>query len=58
MSDSDSHGKHDIWVHMTPEVRTELRAEDADAWKHVVGVLLAIVSVGLLLAVITVIISA
>lgn len=57
MSDSEQHGKHDIWVHMTPEVRTELKAEDADAWKHVVGVLLTIVSIGLVLAVLTVFIS-
>jgi hypothetical protein len=49
---------HDIWLHMTPQMRADLRHEDADAWKHVVGVLLFIVSVGLLLAVLTVIVSA
>lgn len=58
MSDSEKHGEHDIWAHMTPEMRGELRADDADAWKHVVGVLLFIVSVGLVLAVLTVFISA
>ena len=44
---------HDIWVHMTPAMRKELKAEDSDAWKHVVGVLLFIISVGLVLAVFT-----
>jgi hypothetical protein len=47
------HGEHDIWVHMTPEMRHELKAEDSDAWKHVVGVLLFIISVGLVLAIFT-----
>jgi len=47
-------GEHDIWVHMTPEMRHELKAEDSDAWKHVVGLLLTIVSVGIVLAVLTV----
>ena len=46
-------GAHDIWVHMTPEMRKDLKAEDSDAWKHVVGVLLFIISVGLVLAVFT-----
>ena len=45
--------EHDIWVHMTPQMRHELKAEDADAWKHVVGVLLFIISVGLVLAIFT-----
>jgi hypothetical protein len=48
-----AHGEHDIWVHMTPETRKELKAEDSDAWKHVVGLLLLIISVGLVLAVFT-----
>jgi hypothetical protein len=48
-----AHGEHDIWVHMTPDMRRELKAEDSDAWKHVVGVLLLIISVGLILAVFT-----
>ena len=47
------HGEHDIWVHMTPEMRHELKAEDSDAWKHVVGVLLFIISIGLVLAIFT-----
>ncbi|MEX2174952.1 MAG: hypothetical protein WD872_11360 [Pirellulaceae bacterium] len=45
--------EHDIWVHLTPEVRNELRAEDSVAWKQVVGVLLFIISIGLVLAVFT-----
>jgi hypothetical protein len=48
-----AHGKHDIWAHMTPEMRKELKAEDTDAWKHVVGVLIFIISIGLVLAVFT-----
>jgi hypothetical protein len=34
-------------------MRHELKAEDSDAWKHVVGVLLFIISVGLVLAIFT-----
>jgi hypothetical protein len=48
-----AHGEHDIWQHMTPDMRRELKAEDSDAWKHVVGVLLLIISIGLVLAVFT-----
>ncbi len=47
------HDEHDIWVHMTPEMRRELKTEDSTAWKEVVGVLLLIISVGLVLAVFT-----
>lgn len=47
------HDEHDIWVHMTPDMRKELKAEDSDAWKHVVGVLIFIIAIGLLLAVFT-----
>jgi hypothetical protein len=47
------HGEHDIWAHMTPDMRRDLKAEDSDAWKNVVGVLLFIISVGLVLAVFT-----
>jgi hypothetical protein len=36
---------------MTPAIQAELKAEDADAWTHVVGVLLLIISIGLVLAV-------
>ena len=43
----------DAWG-MTAATREELRLEDKDAWKHVVGLLLTIVSVGIILAVITV----
>jgi hypothetical protein len=48
-----AHGEHDIWVHMTPDMRKELKAEDSEAWKQVVGVLLFIISIGLVLAVFT-----
>lgn len=54
---AETHGEHDIWEHMTPEMRAELHAEDADAWKHVVGVLLLIISVGLVLAIGTALLS-
>jgi hypothetical protein len=43
----------DAWG-MTRATREELRLEDKDAWKNVVGLLLAIVSIGLVLAVLTV----
>ena len=48
------HAEHDdanIWEHMTPAVQAELKAEDANAWSQVVGVLLLIISIGLVLAV-------
>jgi len=53
----ESHGEHDIWEHMTPQMRADLHAEDSDAWKHVVGVLLLIISVGLVLAIGTALLS-
>jgi hypothetical protein len=52
-SHETDHGEHDIWVHMSPDMRKELKAEDSDAWKGVVGVLLFIISIGLILAVFT-----
>jgi hypothetical protein len=45
------HDEADIWVHMTPAVQADLKAEDATAWSQVVGVLLLIISIGLVLAV-------
>ena len=60
MSDAphtESHGEHDIWEHMTPAMQAELKAEDADAWRQVVGVLLLIISIGLVLAVATALLS-
>ena len=48
-----AHDEHDIWQHMTSDMRRELKAEDSDAWKHVVGLLLLIISIGLVLAVFT-----
>ncbi len=48
-----AHGEHDIWAHMTPQMRKELKDEDSDAWKQVVGVLLFIITIGLVLAVFT-----
>jgi hypothetical protein len=49
--------EHDVWQHMTPEDRASLKAEDSDAWKNVVGVLLLIISIGLVLAVGTALLS-
>ena len=43
----------DAWG-MTAATREELKLEDSDAWKHVVGLLLTIVSIGLVLALLTV----
>jgi hypothetical protein len=51
-----THGEHheeNIWEHMTPDVQAELKAEDSTAWTNVVGVLLLIISIGLVLAVVT-----
>ena len=50
---AEAHGEHDIWEHMTPDMRSELQAEDSTAWRQVVGVLLLIISIGLVLAVFT-----
>jgi hypothetical protein len=57
--DTHSEPQHDenIWEHMTPEQQAGLKAEDSDAWKHVVGVLLLIISIGLLLAIGTALLS-
>jgi hypothetical protein len=55
---AEHHGEHDIWEHMSLEERKQLKHEDSEAWTNVVGVLLTIVTIGVLLAVITVIISA
>jgi hypothetical protein len=56
---SEHHGPpHDIWQHMTREERQQLKRDDSEAWSNVVGVLLTIVVVGVILAVITVLISA
>jgi len=38
-------------------MQAELKAEDADAWRQVVGVLLLIISIGLVLAVATALLS-
>ncbi len=54
---SESHAEHDIWEHMTPAMRAELQADDSTAWKQVVGVLLLIISIGLVLAVATALLS-
>ena len=48
---SESHAEPNIWEHMTPELQQELKAEDSQAWNQVVGVLLLIISVGLVLAI-------
>lgn len=52
---AETHSEHptkpDIWEHLTPEVQRELKQEDSVAWYQVVGVLLLIISVGLVLAI-------
>ena len=60
MADShptDHHEPADIWKDMTPARQQELKLEDSDAWKQVVGVLLFIISIGLVLAVGTALLS-
>jgi hypothetical protein len=54
---SDPDHQADIWKHMAPGHQAELKAEDADAWKQVVGLLLLIISIGLVLAVGTALLS-
>ena len=54
---ADTHEEPNIWEHMPPSVQAELKAEDSDAWMRVVGVLLLIISVGLVLAVGTALLS-
>jgi hypothetical protein len=48
---AESNHEPDIWEHMTPAHQAELKAEDSHAWKQVVGVLLLIISIGLVLAI-------
>lgn len=48
---SDTHHEPDLWEHMTPAHQQELKAEDSIAWNQVVGVLLFIISIGLVLAI-------
>ena len=48
---SQSHEEPNIWEHMPPAVQDELKAEDSVAWYQVVGVLLLIISIGLVLAI-------
>jgi uncharacterized membrane protein len=54
---AEPHHEHDIWQHMTPAHQKELKAEDSDAWWHVVGLLLLIISIGVVLAVGTALLS-
>jgi hypothetical protein len=54
---ADSHETTDIWQHMTPAHQQELKGEDSVAWKQVVGVLLLIISIGLVLAIGTALLS-
>ena len=53
-ADQTDEKSHEIFSHFSPEEQHELKAEDSEAWHNVVAVLLLIVSVGLILAVITV----
>jgi len=54
---AESHADADIWEHMPPEHQNELKAEDSEAWRGVVGVLLSIISMGVVLAIITALLS-
>ena len=54
---AEKHEDHDLWQHMTPDMRASLKAEDSEAWWQVVGVLLLIISIGLVLAVGTALLS-
>jgi hypothetical protein len=54
---AESHETNDIWQHMTPAHQQELKGEDSIAWWQVVGVLLLIISIGLVLAVGTALMS-
>lgn len=48
----------DLWHTLNQATRQEQLAEDSLAWRHVVGLLLFIVSVGLVLALLTLVLSA
>lgn len=48
---SDTDHEDDIWKHMSLEQQRKLKGEDSVAWYQVVGVLLLIISIGLVLAI-------
>lgn len=52
---TEEHSQHQYWDQKTSD---DLRVEDSEAWRGVVGVLLLIVTVGIALAVLTVFLSA
>lgn len=54
---TETHETSDIWQHMTPAHQQELKSQDSVAWKQVVGVLLLIISIGLVLAIGTALLS-
>ena len=54
---AESHETHDIWQHMTPAHQHELKGEDSIAWNQVVGLLIFIISIGLVLAIGTALLS-
>jgi hypothetical protein len=54
---AETHSDADIWKHMPPDHQNELKAEDKEAWRGVVGVLLFIISMGVVLAIITALLS-
>jgi hypothetical protein len=54
---TDSDDADNIWQHMTPAHQQELKGEDSVAWNQVVGVLLFIISIGLVLAIGTALLS-
>lgn len=48
---TEEHTEHQYWDQKTSD---DLRLEDSEAWRNVVGVLLLIVTVGIVLALMTV----
>lgn len=48
---AESHEEANIWEHMSPAIQSELKADDSLAWNQVVGLLILIISIGLVLAV-------
>ena len=48
---AESHEEPNIWEHMTPAIQSKLKADDSLAWNQVVGLLILIISIGLVLAV-------
>ena len=48
---ADPHDDTDVFRHMPPSLQAELKTHDSAAWYQVVGLLLLIISIGLVLAI-------